>query len=175
MGGKALLLDFKDPLSPEEAAYVAEGEAEKVNQRFLCKVRTPWYSMEPGSPAPIWAAVFGRGDLKFVHNSAGVRSLTNFHAVVPKTPGRSFAEALTFCLNAPAVRTEAALHLRSYGGGLRKFEPNDLKGIPVPDLRLVDDALMARLSLSMPMRMATNRIHGLRDTSPTASALLVSG
>jgi len=93
--------------------------------------------MEQRKVAPIWSAVFGRGDLKFVFNEAGVRSLTNFHCIYPKSVDDVMQRALTLCLNTATSRESSKLHGRVYGGGLNKFEPNDLKAIQVPDVRLV--------------------------------------
>lgn len=145
-GEKLLLLNLTDPLSVSEERYVREGEEQDLPSRFLLANRRPWYSMEQRPVAPIWAAVFGRGDLKFVFNEAGVRSLTNFHCLYPKSQSITFQRALTLCLNSSSVREASKLHGRVYGGGLNKFEPNDLKGILVPDLRSASDNLLEKMS-----------------------------
>lgn len=137
-GGKLFLLNLVDPLTEAERCYVTLGEEEGLPSRFLLANRRPWYSMEKRPVAPIWAAVFGRGDLKFVYNAASVRSLTNFHCIYPTSTDPIFCKALTLCLNTDFVRDASKLHGRVYGGGLNKFEPNDLKEIQVPDLRRVD-------------------------------------
>jgi adenine-specific DNA-methyltransferase len=145
-GVKTQLVVFEGELTTAEERYVREGEKQGLPSRYLLKVRAPWYSMEKVKPAPIWAAVFGRGTLKFVHNAAQVRSLTNFHGVYPIKNDLHFVRALTFCLNSPIVTAGSATETRHYGGGLRKFEPNDLKAILVPDLRLVTQSTLEELS-----------------------------
>jgi hypothetical protein len=145
-GSKLFLLNLSDPLTEAEKLYVQEGVDQSLMSRFLLANRRPWYSMEQRPVAPIWAAVFGRGDLKFVFNEAGVRSLTNFHCLYPTNADPTFQRALALCLNADSVRTASKLHGRVYGGGLNKFEPNDLKAIRVPDLRAVKPALIAAMS-----------------------------
>ena len=122
-------------MNDRELAYIKVGELDMVHRRYLTKMRKPWYSMEQREPAPIWAGVFGRGDLRFVYNSAGVRSLTNFHCVYPVKAHPTFHRALTVLLNCQEVRSMMAGYQRGYGGGLMKFEPKDLKSIPVPDIR----------------------------------------
>lgn len=133
---KCLLVNFRDELSASERMYVDSGEAEGLTSRYILANRSPWYSMEQRPIAPIWASVFGRGDLGFIYNAAGTSSLTNFHCVYPARTDTAFLKALTVTLNSGLVRAEARLHTRGYGGGLAKFEPNDLKSILVPDLRL---------------------------------------
>lgn len=133
---KCLLLNFRGELSASERRYVDRGEAEGLTSRYILASRTPWYSMEQRAVAPIWASVFGRGDLEFIYNEAGASSLTNFHCVYPTRTDEDFLKALTVILNSGLVRAGARLHTRGYGGGLTKFEPNDLKSILIPDLRL---------------------------------------
>lgn len=145
-GGKLFLLNLADPLSTAEMRYVQIGESEGLTARYILANRRPWYSMEQRPVAPIWAAVFGRGDLKFVSNEAGVRSLTNFHCIYPSSPDKAFHRALVLCLNASSVREASKLHGRIYGGGLNKFEPNDLKAIQVPDLRAVGSTTLDAMS-----------------------------
>jgi len=132
---KCLLLNLTSTPDINERAYIVEGEADDLPSRYILANRQPWYSMEQRAPAAIWAAVFGRGDLGFVYNKVGARSLTNFHCVYPREHGDVFARALTVALNSEVVRQGAKGHARGYGGGLMKFEPNDLKSIQVPDLR----------------------------------------
>jgi adenine-specific DNA-methyltransferase len=79
--GRTQLVVLGDDLSESEQAYVAKGEALGLPLRYLLAARSPWYSMERRKPSPIWAAVFGRRGLRFIHNSAGVSNLTTFHCI----------------------------------------------------------------------------------------------
>lgn len=163
---KVWLIDFKAPLCPSELEYVQWGDESGVSKRFLPKNRSPWYSMEQRQPAPVWAGVFGRGALRFVYNAANARSLTNFHCVYPKIEGESFARALTVLLNSQAVRALMASHQRGFGGGLAKFEPQDLKSIPVPDLRLAPTEIVQALSDQL------DEMHRLNGDTPSLSDLI---
>jgi hypothetical protein len=164
-GGKTELLNLHDPLTEAERAYVARGEEDGLLARYLLKMRFPWYSMEQRNVAPIWAAVFGRGDLKFVFNEAGVRSLTNFHCVYPHNRDPQFMRALVFCLNSSVVRAHSKLHTRIYGGGLSKFEPKDVKAIPVPDLRRVSSDRLAELGRGLDAMDRASRLGNPAETS----------
>jgi len=134
-GARAYLLDFGRPpeLTAGERAYLARGEAEGLPARYLLAGRRPWYAMESRPPSPIWAAVFGRKGLRFVRNLAGVRNLTAFHCIYPRSTDPAHASALASLLNRPDVAEKALRHVRVYGGGLRKVEPRDLLDIRVPD------------------------------------------
>lgn len=139
------LLCAQGNLSASEADYLASGEKEGLPERYLLSKRTPWYTMEKREPAPIWAAVFGRAELRFVYNAAGILNLTTFHAIYPQRQNVTLAQALTACLNSPVVQNRARLQHRVYGGGLLKYEPKDLLEIEVPDLRASSPDTIAAL------------------------------
>ncbi|NKJ01922.1 hypothetical protein [Novosphingobium sp. SG707] len=145
-GGDGLLLNLSDPLMSAEAAYVAQGAAQGLPSRYILAHRQPWYGMERRAVAPIWGAVFARGALRFIHNAAGWSNLTCFHGIYPFSDDPLLHQALVLCLNCDSVRAASRLHGRVYGGGLNKFEPNDLKGLMVPDLRLADRALLEEMA-----------------------------
>jgi len=136
-GRRVYFLQFGDTLSEAERAYIAFGEQGQLNSRYLCAVRHPWYSGEKQTAAPIWAAVFGRQGLRFIHNRARALTLTTFHCVYPHDTSELAVAALIVCLNAPSTQAKARAHTRVYGGGLLKFEPRDLLEIMVPDFRCV--------------------------------------
>jgi adenine-specific DNA-methyltransferase len=136
--GRAYLLDMQTVPDERESAYIAKGESDGLQERYLCASRgKKWYAMERRPPSAIWAAVFGRNGLRFIHNRASISNLTTFHCVYPKSEARDFAAALTACLNSRLVQARARRQHRVYGGGLLKVEPRDLLDIEIPDLRKV--------------------------------------
>lgn len=145
-GRRTRLLCFREPLTAEERRYLREGETAGLPDRYLLARRTPWFAMERRSPAPIWAAVFSRRQLRFIYNAAGGLHLTTFHGVYPFDRRAAFHKALCACLNSRRVQSLAADQLRVYGGGLLKFEPRDLLQVPVPDLRRSSPASLAALA-----------------------------
>jgi adenine-specific DNA-methyltransferase len=134
-GKRTRLLHFHDPLTTAARRYVEEGVRLGLPKRYLLASRKPWYAMEARPPSPIWAAVFGRKELRFVWNEAGVQNLTTFHCVYPHALTSLQSQALVACLNCTWMQQLAAEQQRVYGGGLLKYEPRDLLRIPVPDLR----------------------------------------
>lgn len=169
-GRRVLLLDFSEQLSPSERAYIEEGAASGIQKRYLLKTRKPWFSMEQRPPAPIWAAVFGRGDFRFVLNDAMVLSLTNFHCVFPKVEGMNFRKALCLTLNSSIVRERFAQVGRAYGGGLKKFEPNDLKRIQLPNVGALPNDKLDELANIFDAETANRKQTSLSDVAETRIA-----
>jgi adenine-specific DNA-methyltransferase len=148
--GRAYLFDMRTDPDAAERSYIAKGESDKIHERYLCAARKgKWYAMERRPPSAIWAAVFGRAGLRFIHNAAGVANLTTFHCVYPNSEALYFAPALTACLNSRLVQDRARRQRRVYGGGLLKVEPKDLLDIEVPDLRKVDAERLRELATSL--------------------------
>lgn len=137
----------RGPLSPPEAAYVARGVAQGLDRRYLTRNRSPWYAPERLWRAPIWAACFGRGPMRFVLNSADVWQLTAFHGIFPQDPAH--AAALTACLNSAPVQALIGARARHHARGLQKLEPRDLLDIPVPDLARLPPARIAALAQAL--------------------------
>ncbi len=163
-GKRTRLVDLCGALSDAEAAYVKRGEDDGLPARYLLGARTPWYAQERRTPAPIWAAVFGRTSMRFILNAAGVHSLTTFHGIYPKDNRAEFAKALCACLNSEAVQEMSRAERRVYGGGLSKFEPRDVLNIPVPDLRSADARTLQNLCAAF-----DNLVR--EDTTQTRAAL----
>ncbi len=151
-------------LGPAEQAYIATAEASGLHRRYLLAARSPWFAMETRTPAPIWAAVFGRTGLRFIHNRTRALSLTTFHAIYPHNIAEDFAAALTLCLNAPGIQSAARAQSRVYGGGLLKFEPRDLLDIAVPDLAAVSQTTLAALAAEHARITASHRA-GAKNTA----------
>jgi adenine-specific DNA-methyltransferase len=145
-GRRVFLATFGASLTAAEQRYISAGAASGIQGRFLLAGRRPWYTMEPQRPAQIWAAVFGRQGLRFIHNRTKALTLTTFHCVYPTDRSDRFVAALTLCLNVPSVQAAARAHTRVYGGGLLKFEPRDLLEICVPDLSRAEESTRTALA-----------------------------
>lgn len=121
---------------PNVRNYIAQGEKNEVNKRFLCFKRNPWYALEKRKPSPIWVSVFNRSGLKFVRNEAQVCNLTTFHCLYMTN---QFVDIDVFYAY---LLTDLAYQIfldnsRQYGNGLIKFEPNDLNKSKVVDLGML--------------------------------------
>ncbi|MQW40783.1 SAM-dependent DNA methyltransferase [Sinorhizobium meliloti] len=144
-----------DPSLPEQEikrrypslfAYLEEGKARGLHERYLCSHRALWYAQENRPPAPIVCTYMGRGDTKterpfrFILNHSQA-TVANVYLAMYPTP--VFARALADkpglirpvweALN--RVTPEQLLgEGRVYGGGLHKLEPKELANVPVPEI-----------------------------------------
>lgn len=103
--------------------YLQLGERDDIHKRYLTSKRTPWYKLESREVAPILVGVFNRTGIKFVRNEAGLLNLTCFHGVYPRYEN---IELLFAYLISDVAKEILMKNQRVYGGGLSKFEPNDL-------------------------------------------------
>ena len=144
----AFLFNGIDSKNKMVAEYIALGENEKVNEKYLTKKRKPWYSLENRPPAPIWVSVFNRNGVKFIRNEANISNLTTFHCVYP-TKTDLFSDVPTDLLFAYLL-TDVAKEIfsdnrREYGNGLKKFEPNDLNKSKMLDLSKLSQEQIERI------------------------------
>lgn len=137
-GSRTKLVNFSGELSEAEKKYIRFGEDQGYHERFLLARRRPWYKNEKRDPAPIWAASFGRDRVRFVWNQSLAVNLTTYHCIYPKNLTSVQLGALVCLLNSSPIQTRFAEHLRVLGGGLLKFQPNDLLLIEIPDVRIMD-------------------------------------
>lgn len=140
-GKYVYIFDGVGSKNPSVLKYVEKGEAEKQNEKFLTKSRTPWYALEKREPAPIWVSVFSRDRLHFVRNTSNATCLTTFHCVYPESDvfGGLSIDLLFAYLLTDTARQIFLDNGREYGNGLSKFEPNDLNKGMMLDLRLLSD------------------------------------
>jgi adenine-specific DNA-methyltransferase len=145
---RLFLLDTK--LSEEEiekrfpalAAYLEEGKARGLQERYLCKHRHLWYVQEDRPPAPIVCTYLGRGDAKsgrpfrFILNKSRA-TVTNVYLAL--YPTRLMAREIDRDPNLLYKIWSALNELpsdvllgegRVYGGGLHKLEPRELSNVP---------------------------------------------
>ena len=128
--------------------YIKHGEQTKVDERYLCAHRSPWYSMEKRVPAPILATVFSRDNMRFIKNAARCLNLAAYHGVYPHFSGRDMIDAFLCYLNSSLCDEMQKTARREYGGGLHKFEPNDLLDLPVLPVTRLSRSTVADLASS---------------------------
>ena len=131
---------------PSLVAYLEEGKAQKLHERYLCRHRSVWYEQENRPPAPIVCTYLGRGDarngrpFRFILNQSNA-TVANVYLAMYPTPALSRVLALDpglirrvweilNCITPERLLGEG----RVYGGGLHKLEPSELANVAVPEI-----------------------------------------
>ncbi len=126
---------------PSLWAYLEEGKARKLHERYLCSHRSPWYSQENRPAAPIVCTYLGRGDLKrgrpfrFILNNSRATVANVYLAMYPRPLLRRLLDRdptlirrIWEVLN--QITPDQLLgEGRVYGGGLHKLEPSELANV----------------------------------------------
>jgi len=110
--------------------YLARGEEMKVNQRFKCRNREPWYGVPSVWPAD---ALLLRqvGEIpKLVHLSKKCTSTDTIHRVTWLRPSLGRQHTAGFLNTWTLIACE--IMGRSYGGGVLELMPSEANNIPVP-------------------------------------------
>lgn len=131
---------------PALSAYLEEGKARGLHERYLCKHRSLWYGQENRPPAPLVCTYLGRGDAKsgrpfrFILNHSRATVANVFLAMYP-TPllARALADDPSLLRRIWQMLNELTPDQllgegRVYGGGLHKLEPRELAQVTVPQL-----------------------------------------
>lgn len=114
--------------------YLRQGEELGLAKRTLIAMRRPWYKMEARTTAPpILFSYLGRRNARFIRNRAGVRPLTGFLCVYPRSGDFRFTESLWEALHHPDTLSNLALVGKSYGSGAIKVEPRALERLLIPE------------------------------------------
>lgn len=127
---------------PSVYAYLEEGKARGLHERYLCKHRSLWYGQEDRPPAPIVCTYLGRGDAKsgrpfrFILNASRA-TVANVYLTLYPTPllarevvrDPDLLRKVWNALNKLSPETLLG-EGRVYGGGLHKLEPRELSNVP---------------------------------------------
>jgi adenine-specific DNA-methyltransferase len=134
-GERVWLVDIRGTPSRKELQYLQTGIRLRLCDRFLCRSRKRWYTMERREPPPILVTYMARTEPRFLRNTARLVPLNVFHGLYPKSLNRAQISRLLKCLNADDFRSRLTRAARSYSGGLLKIEPRELLAIPITDVR----------------------------------------
>ncbi len=122
-------------------SYLAEGKAQGVAARYLCRRRTPWYRQETRPAAPFVCTYLGRSNtararpFRFILNNSQATAANVYLMLYPKrsldtamSQDAALKRRLWKALN--NIRPQVMLgEGRVYGGGLYKLEPKELGNI----------------------------------------------
>lgn len=127
--------------------YLERGMADGVNERYLCRHRSPWYSQELRPPAPLLCTYMGRPTkrsdvpFRFIMNQSKATAANVYLMLYPKPPLGTLFKSDPGMLKKvwKALSSITAEMLtgegRIYGGGLHKMEPKELGNVPASKIR----------------------------------------
>lgn len=139
---KVYLFDGNKAKSEKDFDYIIYGTKNNYHKSYLNSHRNPWYSLEEKQVAPIWISVFNRNGLKIIRNETQSKNLTTFHGIYfcEESINEKFINVFYCYLLSPISQMLLKQCKREYGGGLDKFEPNDLNNAKVLDISIISDA-----------------------------------
>lgn len=125
---------------PDLWAYLQSGVEMGVNQRYLCRSRSPWYSQERREAAPLLCTYMGRAGanghpFRFILNDSKATAANVYLMMYPRP---ILAEVLTREPSAlekvwrvlqDLTPVQLMSEGRVYGGGLYKLEPRELLNV----------------------------------------------
>ena len=132
-------IDSKTTISESLNRYLKEGLKNGINEKYLPKCRTPWYSMERKVPAPILISTASRGVFKVIRNLSEVNNLTTFHSVHMDEDFEDYVNILFCYFLTPIAQKILKTNKKQLGNGLSKFQPNDLNEGWMLDLKLITE------------------------------------
>jgi hypothetical protein len=121
--------------------YLKKGKKQKINKRYICKHRSPWYSQENRPPAPLLFNIIGRPSnhrrppYRFVLNKSQATATNNYLMLYPNAPLQKLLDADSELINEIWVSLNniplgsLLREGRVYGGGVNKIEPKELRRV----------------------------------------------
>ncbi|MGC9540009.1 Eco57I restriction-modification methylase domain-containing protein [Streptomyces sp. UG1] len=130
-----LRLDEADLTNPVVAALVREGEEKGTPERYLCKVRSPWYAVEEVPIPDILIAPMSKSNFKVVNNSVGAIPTNSLYGIrlLDRVTAERVAEPLALWLRSEDGQNSLRAIARRHSDGIFKLEPRALSGLHVPD------------------------------------------
>jgi len=138
-GAKCWLLRLakKDRQDTRVSRLIDAGEADELHERFLCKARNPWYSVEQIPVPDILVGPMGKGGFRIVLNEVGAIPTNTLYGLrlryrhCRSFPNgmRALAQWLRSTEGQSLLRLAARKH---HGDGVFKIEPGALAQVKVP-------------------------------------------
>ena len=146
IGKNAFILNVENNADSDTQLYLNLGEEQGVNKKYLPAHRKIWHKPETSKIAPIWLVSAGRGEIKVVRNLAGVPNLTTFHGIIVKDEYKHLTDVIFLYLISTIGQAIIKQNKKELGGGLDKFQPNDINDAKMLDVRLLMESDLKKLN-----------------------------
>lgn len=123
---RTLLFYPTGQLSKAAAGYVMQGEKLELDQRYKCKVRSPWWRVPLNAPPSLFVSYMSGSTPRVVGNTAELHNLNSTHGLQVPPEKRKLARRVLPLLSLTSYSLlSAELVGRTYGGGILKLEPRE--------------------------------------------------
>jgi len=123
---------FKDSSGKIDAAaraYIAQGEAEELHQRYKCRVRSPWYTVPSVYSTEIGMLKRSHDTPRLIINRIGAYTTDTAYRIRALNV---VAEKLVSNFINPLTALSAELEGRHYGGGVLELIPSEIERLTLP-------------------------------------------
>lgn len=110
--------------------YIKVGIDEKINSRYKCKIRSPWYKVPSVYSSPISLLKRSNGMPRLILNEINAYTTDTAYRVSVKQ--NIEPEKLVFCFLNTLTALSAELEGRHYGGGVLELVPSEIDRLMVP-------------------------------------------
>lgn len=122
------------------ARYIKLGELDGVHEGYKCRIRPSWWSVPSISQPSGFMLRQVSTYLRLISNDAEATSTDTVHRVFVQ-PGVDMHQLAVAALNSATIAMSEVTG-RSYGGGLLEVEPREALSLPIPNPKLVGEALI---------------------------------
>ena len=127
--------DNGDGLDDAAEKYIEFGESQKLQVRYKCRIRSPWYTVPSVYSTEIGMLKRSHHTPRLIHNRIGAYTTDTAYRI--RTNGVT-AEKLVGCFINPLTALSAELEGRHYGGGVLELVPSEIEKLLIPLPRQID-------------------------------------
>lgn len=110
--------------------YIETGEAEGLQNRYKCRIRTPWYDVPSVHVTPVGMLKRSHDFHRMILNRAGALTTDTAYRIRPMTGVNPDKLVCSFVNSLTALSAE--LEGRSYGGGVLELVPSEIERVLIP-------------------------------------------
>lgn len=109
--------------------YIALGEEQKLQTRFKCRMRSPWYTVPSVYTTEIGMLKRAHNIPRLILNKVGAYTTDTAYRIRTR---KADAQKLVACFLNPLTALSAELEGRHYGGGVLELVPSEIEKLTIP-------------------------------------------